>query len=179
MKASTTILSADLPHTLLLLSQAVCDAADVLRWARTHGAGRVLLAGWSLGGLVAALVATQVPLDGALLVEPAADLAWEITHRGFFPWRVRRHLRRAGLSQAALDAFLAPVIPANLRPQVPLAGLRLLAARYDLLVGYQPVLALWRAWGQPALNVQPTSHVQLLFCPAVSQEVDELVRGLA
>lgn len=175
VKASTSILSADVSHTLLLLGQAVCDAADVLRWVRAQGAGRVLLAGWSLGGLVAALVATQIPLDGVLLVEPAANLAWEMTHRGLFPWQVRRHLRRAGLSQAALEAFLAPVVPANLRPQVPVAGLRMLAARYDLLVGYQPVLALWRAWGQPALHVQPTSHVQLLFHPAVTQELDELV----
>jgi pimeloyl-ACP methyl ester carboxylesterase len=174
-----SVMTPDLPHTLAALGQAVCDAADVLRWARAEGAGQVMIAGWSLGGLVAALVATQMPLDGALLVEPVANLAWMMTHRGLFPGSTRRQLRRAGLSQAALEAYLAPVLPANLRPQVPLAGLRILAARYDQLVGYQPLLALWRAWGQPALHVEPTGHVSLLFSPALAEALDALVESVA
>ncbi len=164
----------DLARTLATLGQAVCDAADVLRWARTAGAGRVMVAGWSIGWLVAALVATQIPLDGALLVEPAANLAWMMLRDGLFPLRARRRLRQMGLSQADLERWLAPALPANLRPQVPPAGLRMLAARYDLLVGYRPVLALWRAWGRPALLVQPTGHVNLLFTPAFARELDAI-----
>lgn len=164
----------DLSRTLASLGQAVCDAADVLCWARAEGAERVIVAGWSIGGLVAALVATQIPLDAALLVEPAANLAWMMTHDGPLAWRARRRLRRAGISQAALEAFLAPVLPVNLRPLVPLEGLRILTGRYDLLVGYKPVLALWRAWGQPALCVLPTGHVRLLFSPALAQALEDI-----
>jgi pimeloyl-ACP methyl ester carboxylesterase len=169
-----SVMTPDLPHTLAALGQAVCDAADVLRWARAEGASRVIVAGWSLGGLVAALVATQLPLDGALLVEPAANLAWMMARYGLFPGYVRRQLRQAGLSQAVLESFLAPVLPANLRPQVALARLRILAARYDLLVGHEPVLALWRAWGQPPLTMQPTGHVNLLFTPALTHALDQI-----
>src|SRR5579859_618824 len=88
------VMTPDLPHTLAALGQAVCDAADVLRWARVEGARRVIVAGWSLGGLVAALVAALLPLDGALLVEPAANLAWMMTHYGLFPRAIRRRYTR-------------------------------------------------------------------------------------
>ena len=171
------VMTPDLPHTLLALGQAACDAAAVLRWARAAGAGRVAVAGWSLGGLVAALVATQLPLDAALLVEPAANLAWMMTHYGLFPAAIRRELRAAGLTQAALEDWLAPVLPGNLRPQVPLAGLRFLLARYDRPVGFAPPLALWRAWGRPALRIEPTGHVALLVGPALARELDEITRG--
>jgi acetyl esterase/lipase len=173
--ASVARTFSDVSHTLAMLGQAVCDAADVLRWARAERAGRVMVAGWSMGGLVAALVATQIPLDGALLVEPAANLAWMRFHRGLLLGSMQRRWRRAGISQEKLERWFAPALPANLRPQVPQAGLRMLAARYDFLVGYKPVLALWHAWGQPALNVQPTGHVNLLFSPALVQELDTLV----
>jgi hypothetical protein len=56
---------------------------------------------------------------------------------GVFGWRARQRLRRAGISQATLEPFLAPIFPASLKPQVLLAGLRLLVARYDLVIGYQ------------------------------------------
>lgn len=171
------VMTPDLPHTLSALGQAVSDAADVLRWARAQGAGRVAVAGWSLGGLVAALVATQLPLDAALLVEPAVNLPWMMTRSGLFPAPIRRELRAAGLTQAALERILAPVLPGNLRPQVKLSGLRILAARYDLLVGFAPVLALWEAWGRPALTVQPTGHVALLFQPALARALDEMTSG--
>jgi pimeloyl-ACP methyl ester carboxylesterase len=170
------VMTPDLPHTLTALGQAVSDAADVLRWARAEGVGRVGVAGWSLGGLVAALVTTQLPLDRALLVEPAVSLPWMMSRSGLFPVSVRRQLRAAGLSRAALERVLAPVLPINLRPQVPLKQLHILAARYDLLVGYAPVRALWAAWGRPRLTVQPTGHVALLFQPALGRALDEITR---
>jgi hypothetical protein len=100
-----------------------------------------------------------------------------MAHWGLFPGSIRQELRRKGLSQAALETFLAPVLPANLRPQVPLAGLHMLAARYDLLVGYEPVLALWRAWGQPRLRIEPTGHVPLIFTPALGNALESFVGG--
>jgi pimeloyl-ACP methyl ester carboxylesterase len=174
LDAGAAVMTPDLPHTLSALGQAVSDAADVLRWARAEGAWRVGVAGWSLGGLVTALVATQLPLDAALLVEPAVSLPWMMPRYGLFPAPVRRQLRAAGMSQAALERALAPVLPINLRPQVRPSGLRILAARYDLLVGFAPILALWDAWGRPALTVQPTGHVALLFQPALARALDEM-----
>ncbi len=177
LDSRAAVMTPDLPHTLAALGQAVCDAADVLRWARAEGAGRVIVAGWSLGGLVAALVAALLPLDGALLVEPAANLAWMMTHDGLFPGRIRRQLRRARLSQRVLEGWLAPVLPGNLRPGTAPARMRILAARYDRLVGAECVLALWRAWGQPALTLEPTGHVALLFRPALARALDEIAAG--
>jgi pimeloyl-ACP methyl ester carboxylesterase len=174
LDVGAAVMTPDLPHTLAAVGQAVCDAADILRWARAAGAGRVVVAGWSLGGLVASLVATQVPLDAALLVEPAANLAWMMARYGLFPRKIRRQLRAAGLSQAALERWLAPILPVHLRPKVEPGGLRVLAARYDLLVGREPVEALWRAWGQPALQMEPTGHVALLFDSALARALDEL-----
>ncbi len=171
------VMTPDLLHTLSAVGQAVSDVANVLRWARAQGAGRVAVAGWSLGGLVAALVATQLPLDAALLVEPAVNLPWMMTRYGLFPAPIRRQLRASGLTKAELERILAPVLPINLRPQVSLAGLRILAARYDLLVGFAPVLALWEAWGRPALTVRPTGHVALLFQPALARALDEITSG--
>jgi pimeloyl-ACP methyl ester carboxylesterase len=171
---AAAVLTPDLPHTLAALGQGVCDAADLLRWARAAGAGRVAVAGWSLGGLVAALLATQLPLDAALLVEPAVSLPWMMTRPGLFPARVRRQMSAAGLSQRELVRWLAPVLPINLRPQEPLDNLHILAARYDLLVGQAPVRALWEAWGRPALTWEPTGHVALLFRPALARALDEM-----
>lgn len=178
--------STDLEHTRAVVRQSVEDAAAVVAWARREVTPHVAVLGFSLGGLVAALLGALVPLDGVVSVTPPADLAETLVDRA--PMRVRR---RAGLvggsggpwgpglaeARAAVSAALAPVTPALLVPVTDPSRVTLVAAENDLIVGSRAVLDLATAWGTD-LWVYRQGHVTVMWARGLRRRVhDRLVGG--
>jgi len=97
--------------------QAVWDARALMRWLRERGAPRLGVAGMSMGGYTAALLATIDPrLDFAVLFIPLADLtdvAFE--HEALRGAQVPEYLRAAGKAALHLVRPLAraPLVPGN------------------------------------------------------------------
>ena len=148
--------SSDPVQTRRVLRQATEDAAAVVAWARREVGPRVAVIGFSLGGLVACLLAAAVPLDAVIAVTPPCELAHIVLERS--PARTRRRLGLldgaggpwAGDAAAArtyLETALAPVTPARLRPVTAPGNIALIAADQDQIVGRDPVHRLAEAWG--------------------------------
>jgi len=107
--------------------QAVWDVRSLITWLRARGAPRLGLAGMSLGGYTAALLATIEPsLDFVILFIPLADLtdvAFE--HEALRGEQVPEPLREAGKRALRL------VRPLARKPLVPGSRMVVIAAEAD------------------------------------------------
>ncbi len=179
---------SDAPRSNASLRQATEDAAAVVAWARRETGGPVGVLGFSLGGLVACLLAANLPLDSVVAVTPPADLADIVLHRTAM--RTRRRLGvvdgRGGpwgedLASAyqALSTAMAPVIPRLLRPVTPAERITLVAAGNDGIVGAPAVRELAAAWGTRLVEY-PHGHVTVMSARGITARLhDTLLADLA
>jgi len=97
--------------------QAVWDVRALIAWLRGRGAPRLGIAGMSLGGYTAALLATIEPrLDWVILFIPLADLTdVAVEHEALRGESIPEPVRVAGKSALRLVRPLAraPVVPGN------------------------------------------------------------------
>jgi hypothetical protein len=136
--------------------QAVWDLSALLGHLREQGHGPIHLAGMSLGGYTAALLATVVDdLADLLLVVPLASLA------GF----ARQH-GRLGLGPTAdalhdaLEAVYRPTSPLSRPPRVPPDRVRVVAARSDGITGVEQARRLASHFGAPLTEVRGSHLMQ-------------------
>lgn len=187
--AGAGFFSSDPYRTAATLRQATEDAAAVVAWARRElGGGPVGVLGFSLGGLVALLLASQVALDSVVAVTPPCDLADVVLRRS--PLRVRRRLGLVGGSggpwgadlaaaHALLSTAMAPVTPHLLTPATPGSRVTLVAADNDGIVGAGAVRTLAATWGTDLL-AYPHGHVTVMAARGITARLhDRLVRDLS
>ena len=174
--AGAGFFSSDPRRTAVVLRQATEDAAAVVGWARQTTGGPVGVLGFSLGGLVACLLAAVLPLDSAVAVTPPCDLADVVLHRS-----ARRTRRRLGLhaggggpwgadlaaAHEALALAMAPVTPHLLTPATPGDRITLVSADNDGIVGATAVHRLAAAWGT-RLFVYPHGHVTVMTARGIT-----------
>lgn len=153
------------------IRQSVEDASALVAWARARGSARVCLLGFSLGGLVALLLAAQVEVDEVLAVVPFCDPATTFLEQ--LPRRVRERIglvdgaggiwgADTAAARAALDASLAPVIARNLTPRTPGGRMTLVAAELDTIVGPRPIGDLAARWGARCWTYDGHGHMSVL-----------------
>lgn len=162
----------DPERTVQSVRQSVEDAAAVIAWARqSFNIDTVNVMGFSLGGLIATLLATQIELDSVVAVAPFCDPAHTLTEK--LP---RNAKRRAGLvgetggvwgisrAEAALLLKRAfnPIIPENhTEIATPPHRICLVAPYYDGIVGFEPIVRLSSVWGSELLS-QPYGHMTIM-----------------
>lgn len=160
----------DPQRTAATLRRATEDAAAVVAWARREVSEVVTVLGFSLGGLVACLLATQIPLDSVVAVTPPCDLVHVYLERA--PVGLRRRLGALGggggpwgrdeeSAREFLERALAPVTPARLVPRTDGRRITLIGASCDEIVGVRPVRELAAVWGTRFLEL-PGGHVTVL-----------------
>jgi alpha-beta hydrolase superfamily lysophospholipase len=174
--AGAGFFSSDPYRTAATLRQATEDAAAVVAWTRAEVGGPVGVLGFSLGGLVACLLAATVPLDSVVAVTPPCDMTELMLRRS--PARIRRRLGlldgRGGpwgddLSSAGalLSTAMAPVTPHLLTPLTPAERITLVVADNDGIVGARAVRALAGAWGAQLL-AYPHGHVTVMTARGIT-----------
>lgn len=168
--------SADVLDTVHGLSQAIWDARQLLAHLRTKTERPIGLMGLSLGGLVAASVASLDEPRAVVLLVPAVDLPTlmaDAADRGEVgPPLDREVLERAG-------RLFAPVSPLRLTPNVPTERQLIVAGTLDRFA--RPTgqaIALWRHWGEPALHWYHGGHVSLFWARGVQDAIDAHLRGV-
>ncbi len=162
------------------LTQALWDVRRTLAWVRTQDPTEVGVYGFSLGGMVASLLAcTEPEIDALVLGCPAADLVdlIRINTRS----EIRDQPRMTRLIDRAFDAA-APVSAFSLAPVVPVERMAMISAHADRLA--DPVFQVGRLWhhfGRPELRSVDTGHVTYFLQRRWVETVEELLvtRGVA
>jgi hypothetical protein len=160
------------------LAQSAWDVRRVISWIRTtREPSAIAVAGISLGGYVAALVAgTEAPLACVVCMVPATD----------FPKLLRRHVRRSLRESSEFQEYHersqvlhGAVSPLRLEPETPVSRRFIIAGTADRLIDpVEQVGPLWRHWGEPAIHWIPQGHVGHLVRPDTRRFVDDaLVRS--
>jgi pimeloyl-ACP methyl ester carboxylesterase len=161
---------ADVLDNLHGLAQAVWDARQLLRYLQERSDQPVAIMGLSLGGCIAALVASLDDPHGVLLLIPAVD---------FSALLVEGSERLVPPDTASIDLaerarpVLAPVTALSLTPRVPLERRFIVAGTLDRFVRpTTQAVALWRHWAQPELHWYHGGHVSLFWARGVQTAVD-------
>lgn len=161
------------------IRQSVEDAAAVVAWVRAEVTPTVAVMGVSLGGLVTALLATQVALDSVVAVAPLCDPP--ATFLENMPPKLARRLGLTTTSggawgadraeaRAMLDATLAPLVPRNFLPRTSPENITFVRPELDRIVGPQPIADLAQAWGAELWDY-PYGHITVMNARGVSPRI--------
>ena len=136
------------------LGQSIRDLRGLLAWLRRRGAPRVGVAGMSLGGYVAALLATVDPtLDFLVPFIPLADFADAfVDHQALRNESVPLQLVVAAYRSLALCSPLAR------RPRLPGDRILVIAGEHDRITGLPHAQSLAAHFGAPIATF-PGAHV--------------------
>jgi dienelactone hydrolase len=160
------MVSGDVVLTVQALRQAVTEMRALVRWARSREGGPVGVLGYSLGGILAGLLACVEPgLDFAVIAGAGGSLTSTIldTRLGR---NVRKDLAACGmLERRRLEDAWAIVSPERLTPRVRRERILILAGRHDRIMLPGSVESLWNAWGRPPLAWLGRGHYTLLALP--------------
>lgn len=155
-------------------AQAVWDIRRLIAWIRAEQAGaEVGVYGLSLGGLIAALVASlEDDLRCAVLGVPVADVVALLRrHAGFDDDDPRARV------VAMAEPIGRMISPLSLAPRVPLPGRFIYAGVADQLVHpREQVHRLWEHWGRPEITWYRGGHTGFFASRPVQHFVDSAVR---
>ena len=140
--------------------------------ARDPGSGNRGLIGYSLGALVAALVAaTEDDLACVIAGVPVVDLL-DLYRRHSPPDIARLADAHGVLGQAAADAHRV-VSPLALGCKVPFERRYVFAGLADRMSTFGQARKLWLHWDRPALATYAGGHVGFFFSGTVRRFVDD------
>jgi pimeloyl-ACP methyl ester carboxylesterase len=155
----TVFPSADITRTNEGFLQAAWEVRALLARHRHLAGARGGVMGLSLGGYLAAVLASVAPeLAFAIALAPVADVAALMWSNGEGTAERRRD-EAAGVTFDRLCRSMAVHAPLARAPAVPPDRLLLVGALGDRLIPPEHTRALWRHWGRPALHWFPGSHL--------------------
>ena len=165
-RSGRQFLTVDFIDSLHAQAQAVWDIRRLFGWARSQGARRLGVYGLSMGGHVAALLASvDGELDCAVAGIPVTDLV-RIAWRHGPPLQIGR-FEELGLLRKDVERLLRVVSPLALEPRVPHRGRFLFGGTADRLVPPDHVRDLWNHWERPRLVWYEGSHLSFFREPKV------------
>ena len=167
------LMTIDLVDSMHGMAQATWDVRRVISWLReTQGAESVGVIGYSLGALVAALVASlEDDLACVIAGIPVVDL----------PDLFRRHSGPHGARLAADHGVLGPaaddvhrvVSPLAMDCKVPFERRYIFAGLADRMSTFGQARRLWLHWDQPTLGAYAGGHVGFFWSRTAKQLVDD------
>jgi pimeloyl-ACP methyl ester carboxylesterase len=167
------LMTIDLVDSMHGMAQATWDVRRVIRWLReTQGAESVGVIGYSLGALVAALVASlEDDLACVIAGIPVVDL----------PDLFRRHSGPHGARLAADHGVLGPaaddvhrvVSPLAMDCKVPYERRYIFAGLADRMSTFGQARRLWLHWNRPTLAAYAGGHVGFFWSRTAKQLVDD------
>jgi len=169
------LMTIDLVDSMHGMAQATWDLRRVIRWLReSQGATNVGLIGYSLGGMVAALVAAlEDDLTCVIVGIPVVSLP-ELFRRHSPPHIIRLADAYEVLGSAADDVHRV-VSPLAMECKVPLERRYIFAGLADRMSTFGQARRLWLHWGRPTLAAYAGGHVGFFWSSAVRKLVDDAV----
>lgn len=169
------LMTIDMVDSMHGIAQATWDVRRLIRWVRaTQGATRIGIIGYSLGALVAALVASlEDDLACVIAGIPVVNI----------PDLFRRHSRANIARLAEEHGVLGPIAddvhrvvsPLSMNCKVPFERRYLFGGLADRMSTFGQTRRLWLHWGQPTMAAYPGGHVGFFWSGAVRRLVDEAI----
>ena len=171
-RSSPAVPGIDVLDNLHGLAQAVWDVRQLLRLLRERTDQPIGLMGLSLGGAVAATVAS-VDEPHAVLLLGAGGRPAGVDGGPRREVQSRRCRARPPPSRTRSRVVMAPVTPLALEPKVPVERRAIFSGTLDLFASpsSQSVM-LWRHWEQPELHWYHGGHVSLFWSPSARRAID-------
>jgi len=168
-------MTIDLVDSLHGIAQATWDVRRTIRWLRaTRGANRIGLMGYSLGALVAALVASlEDDLACVIAGIPVVSLP-DLFHRHSRP-HVARLAAAYGILGELADDVHKVVSPLAMNCKVPREHRYVFAGLGDRMSTFGQARRLWLHWHRPMLAAYPGGHVGFYWSRRVRQLVNDAV----
>ncbi|MFQ5513993.1 MAG: alpha/beta hydrolase family protein [Myxococcota bacterium] len=157
-------------------AQAAWDVRRLLGWmCDEQEAPRIGLAGLSLGGYTAALIAAlEAKLACVIAGIPATDLT-ALTRRIDSPHALRR-LVATETTWRSIEAVLRVISPLTMPARVPHGARYIFGGRHDRIVPPDQVQALWEHWERPRIVWYDGGHVSFHWKPEVRRLIDDALR---
>ena len=168
-------MTIDMVDSMHGIAQAAWDVRRLIRWLRaTQGAETVGILGYSLGGLVAALVASlEDDLACVIAGIPVVDLP-ALFRRHSRPHVARLAAEHGVLGQAADDVHRV-VSPLAMDCKVRHDRRYIFAGLADRMSTFGQARRLWLHWGRPSLAAYQGGHVGFFWSRPARQLVDRAV----
>lgn len=183
VRSGQLLLTTDLSAMVLTMKQAICDIQRTVDWVRARPevhAGRIGIAGVSLGALIGALfLGVDDRWAAAALALGGADLAG-ILWNSPLTSDIRRGLARAGHTEETVRTALAEVEPTRyLKPEHG-RNTYLIGARFDQVIPVANLNRLRDAMGNPPMLWLDTGHFgpKFVYEPLMNTTADFLVSRL-
>jgi pimeloyl-ACP methyl ester carboxylesterase len=171
------LMTIDLVDSMHGMAQAAWDLRRTIRWLReTQGARRIGIIGYSLGGLVTALVAAlEDDLSCAVAGIPVVDLP-ELFRRHSRP-HIARLAEQHNILGTTADAVHRVVSPLAMECKVGFERRYVFAGLADRMSTFGQARKLWLHWGRPEFAAYPGGHVGFFWSREVRELVDDAVRS--
>jgi hypothetical protein len=170
------LMTIDLVDSMHGIAQATSDFRRVIRWLRQEqGADSVGVIGYSLGALVASLVAALED-DLACVVAGIPVVGLPDLFRRHTTDRVRRLAEHHAVLGEAADEVHRVVSPLAMACRVPMEHRYLFAGLGDRMSTFGQARRLWLHWDRPTLATYPGGHVGFYWSGTVKRLVERAVR---
>jgi hypothetical protein len=149
------------------MAQNVAEIRALTGWLLDEGSPSVGLAGGSLGGWIAGLIAcSDTRIACAVLAVPGVRTRF--SPPVVWPW-VREALQALKPAHEALDTTRLNLILST--PVIPRENILLIEGIHDLLAERQPIEEVWQKWQQPEIWRLPHGHISGWFVPGLTGRV--------
>ncbi|HVA02590.1 MAG TPA: alpha/beta fold hydrolase [Acidimicrobiales bacterium] len=170
------LMTIDMVDSMHGVAQAAWDVRRIIRWLREEqGAEQVGVIGYSLGGLVASIVASlEDDLACVIAGIPVVDLPHLV--RRHSPPDIARLADTSGVLGPSADEVHRVVSPLAMDCKVPFERRFIFAGLADRMSTFGHARRLWLHWDRPAFETYAGGHVGFFWSPAVKRFVDEALR---
>ncbi len=170
------LMTIDMVDSMHGVAQAAWDVRRIIRWLREEqGAEQVGVIGYSMGGLVASIVAAlEDDLACVIAGIPVVDLPHLV--RRHSPPDIARLADTSGVLGPAADEVHRVVSPLAMDCKVPFDRRFIFAGLADRMSTFGHARRLWLHWDRPAFETYAGGHVGFILSPAVKRFVDDALR---
>jgi dienelactone hydrolase len=170
------LMTIDMVDSMHGVAQAAWDLRRIIRWLREEqGAEQVGVIGYSLGGLVASIVASlEDDLACVIAGIPVVDLPHLV--RRHSPPGIARLADTSGVLGPSADEVHRVVSPLAMDCKVPFERRFIFAGLADRMSTFGHARRLWLHWDRPAFETYAGGHVGFFWSPAVKRFVDDALR---
>lgn len=168
-------LSFDLMNSVHGLAQSVWDVRRVLSWVRAQDPVSIGMYGFSLGGYVAALVAS---FEGALdpVIAGVPVTGFPALYSSQSPAIIRDRAAEHGILDGSAEEVHRVVSPLVLEPAIPLDARFIFAGQGDRMAHPRQAHDLWKHWDQPDILWYPGNHMGFMWSGSVKNFIDDTLR---